>query len=230
MAMFGNNNWRIGQSGLDDNALTPQTFAPQDTTPSWLPQIPNAAPEPTGFNKPGGWAERLGAIGGILQNYGGRPNDAYDNFIQRNDQRRKEVLAQRQQALKAFLPQEVGGTITRLNSQTGKYDMLYAPPAKPEGPHFWETNDGSLAAIGGNYGADPKVLYKDPTPKIDWIAADDGQGGKVLKPYVRGGAAPSGPALGTVEGGYRFKGGDPANQGNWEPVGGPTPAASGTFR
>jgi hypothetical protein len=30
--------------------------------------------------------------------------------------------------------------------------------------------------------------------------------------------APQGPAVGTVEGGYRFKGGDPANQANWEPV------------
>jgi hypothetical protein len=37
--------------------------------------------------------------------------------------------------------------------------------------------------------------------------------------YAPGRQEPQGaPAAGTIEGGYRFKGGDPANQANWEPV------------
>jgi hypothetical protein len=52
----------------------------------------------------------------------------------------------------------------------------------------------------------------------------EGEGSKslfdrpALKKYATPEAAGQGPAVGTVEGGYRFKGGDPANQKNWEKV------------
>jgi len=44
-------------------------------------------------------------------------------------------------------------------------------------------------------------------------------------------AAPQGaPAVGMIEDGYRFKGGNPADRNAWEPVGGQTLPASGGFR
>lgn len=43
-------------------------------------------------------------------------------------------------------------------------------------------------------------------------------------------AAPSGPAVGTVRNGYRFKGGNPSDQGAWEKVGGAPSQGGGTFR
>lgn len=45
-----------------------------------------------------------------------------------------------------------------------------------------------------------------------------------------GGQASGGPAVGTVEDGYRFKGGDPSDQRNWEPAtGGPASLAPAGF-
>lgn len=47
---------------------------------------------------------------------------------------------------------------------------------------------------------------------------------------ITGQNQPGGPQIGTIEEGYRFLGGDPANPASWEEVGGPTQPASGGFR
>lgn len=61
--------------------------------------------------------------------------------------------------------------------------------------------------------------------------------GNTVREYVRPSAttpapnAPPPPAVGTVRGGYRFNGGNPADPSAWAPVdGGPTRTGSGTFR
>jgi len=82
----------------------------------------------------------------------------------------------------------------------------------------------------------PKYLENQASP-LRFVP--DGAGGvSVVDPaQFRGPTGPAasqggGPAPGTVEDGYRFKGGDPARKENWEPVGqgGPTQPASGGFR
>lgn len=50
----------------------------------------------------------------------------------------------------------------------------------PVSPHYWETNDGSLGMVGPD--GKPTILYKDPTPKINWIRADNGDGTQSLIP------------------------------------------------
>ncbi len=82
----------------------------------------------------------------------------------------------------------------------------------------------------------PKYLENQANP-VRFVP--DGMGGvTVVDPaaFQNGPTGPAaskggGPQPGTVEDGYRFKGGDPARPENWEPVdGGPTPQASGNFR
>lgn len=72
-----------------------------------------------------------------------------------------------------------------------------------------------LNAIAGKYGTD----YADENGNIRRRAAFD------PKSFAQ---PPSGPAPGTVEDGYRFKGGNPADPNAWEKVGG-QPAGNGPF-
>ena len=111
--------------------------------------------------------------------------------------------------------------------------MKARQPAQPGKPHFWETNNGSLGMVDPATGK-PTILYEDPTPKINWVTADNPDGTKSLIPVGPngpmqggGGQTSTGPQPGTIEDGYRFKGGDPADQSNWEEVA--SSNAGGTF-
>lgn len=87
---------------------------------------------------------------------------------------------------------------------------------KPAAPHYWEMNDGSLGMVGPD--GKPVVLFKDPTPKINWVTADNPDGTKSLIPM-----GPNGPLGG---------GAQPATPGiTFTPIedGGPA-ATPGTFR
>lgn len=98
---------------------------------------------------------------------------------------------------------------------------------KAAAPHYWETNDGSLGMVGPD--GKPVVLYKDPTPKITWLTADNGDGTKTIVPM-----GPAGPL--SQGGGGQASGATPGAE---PPAvlppdfdfdkGGPTPPASGMF-
>jgi hypothetical protein len=74
-------------------------------------------------------------------------------------------------------------------------------------PRMYAPAGGWAGATGGNYQPTP---YQAPgtTPPPGWTGMP-GSGG-----------TPAAPAPGTVSKGYRFKGGNPADRNNWEPVGG----------
>ncbi len=71
---------------------------------------------------------------------------------------------------------------------------------EPVQPHYWETNDGSLGIVGPD--GKPQILYQDPTPKVNWITADNPDGTKSVIPVGPNGPLnaqqPSRPAIGAV--------------------------------
>ncbi len=97
--------------------------------------------------------------------------------------------------------QDIAALLTSGNkSAMGLADNLYAARTpKQAAPHFWESNDGSQWTIGSDGKA--QLVYKDPTPKISWIQADNGDGTKTLIPM-----GPTGPLSAQM-------GGDPASGG-----------------
>jgi hypothetical protein len=65
----------------------------------------------------------------------------------------------------------------------------------------------------------PENGYKPYAPVTEYLAGGGrGQPGKPESAASPSPAANSGPKPGAVEDGYRFKGGDPGKQENWEPV------------
>lgn len=87
-----------------------------------------------------------------------------------------------------------------------------------EQPYRWKSNNGSLLELGPD--GQPKVVYEDPTPKINWVRADNGDGTFTMVPV-----GPNGP----------ISGGGPsaapvAPKGKLKPYGGQTATPSGTFR
>jgi hypothetical protein len=109
--------------------------------------------------------------------------------------------------------------------------------AAPGQPHYFEDNAGNQWQIGQD--GQPQQVFHDPTPRVQLVP--DGQGGfrgmpipNMAPPVTRAspqGAQQSGPAVGTVEDGHRFNGGDPADPSSWTPVeGGASPSnGSGGF-
>lgn len=79
------------------------------------------APKKPGFNDPGGWAERLSAIGDVLGRAGGMGSTGAMQALMQARQQRRELEAAR------YAPQHIGQAIVRLNPETNQYETLYAP-------------------------------------------------------------------------------------------------------
>jgi len=196
MAIFGGMKPPLG--GYDQMAAMQgqSGFAPmnQGFTP---PSIAAPQKKPGFFSKNGGWRDLAGAFGDAFS-----PNGpAY--FPQKQ---RQSELMQRQQMQEQ----------QRMQEREDKQWEWANKPQEERAPYRWEANDGSLMEVGPD--GQPRQVYKDPTPKVNYQRVDNGDGTFTMVPIVNGqimtqgiqqpGQAPSAPV-----GKLRPIGGQPGGNG-----------------
>ena len=218
MAMFGSQpiglsgqpDWlkMIGMAPQGQFQTAPQPMQPIPPQPMEQPALPVAAHPPgalgadgmmarqqnPGFGDPGGWGERLGAIGSVLLDTAGVKNDGYEQYMQlkrqRADDKRKELLAR----AAMYAPKDVGGSLVRLNPQTGKYEAVYTPDPKPASmPEIVQlatiANDTSQPDYARNAARERMAALNDPVVTMPG-------GGMALRSTVTGMLGASGAPSG----------------------------------
>lgn len=182
MAMFG--GLARKKAPFDFSPEVYQTPGIGDGLPGAIPMgdpglgVAPAAPEKKGVD----WARVMGIVSDGLAGAIGQPGQYAAGLRRDKELTRQDSLYQRQRT-------------DQMADWKAKQEWERANPA-PRAPHYWETNDGSLGAIGPD--GKPTILFKDPTPKVDWITANNPDGTKTLVPMQQGGG---GPNLGDAGGG-----------------------------
>lgn len=137
----------------------------------------------------------LGNVGdAIAQYYGVTP--VYRPMMQQQQQAEMIAEAQRQRALQAAQQNEEW-----YRREDYKASMAGQEPPKP-GSFEWYQNAS----------AQERAVYDQYNPFV----VSTGQGPVAVPRGTMGGSAA--PQAGAIEDGYMFKGGDPSDQRNWEPV------------
>ena len=195
MGLFGRSRADKLGAAIDIAGLREQAAA-QD--PSYMPPAPN----PGAFSRGGAGWQVLGAIGDSLSQMGGygAPFAQARNF-QRQQQLEEAQWTRRQES--------------ELAQRKAMHDYERANPA----PRYFEANNGDQFMIGPD--GQPKLVYHDPTPKVQWQRVENGDGTFTMVPIVNGQiAGGNGQQARTAPPGVTFT---PL------PDGGPTHPASGGF-
>lgn len=162
-------------------------------------------PQKPGFD----WQKLLGVLGDSLSIAGGGQAQYVPNLLEQR---------QRQQA-QQYAEQTYQRRRGDENADWQQREQWKREHPEPANPYRWESNDGSLLELGAD--GQPRVVYKDPTPKINWVRADNGDGTFTMVPM-----GPNGPINGGQGGGVPT-----APKGRLTPYGGgQTATPSGTFQ
>lgn len=120
-----------------------------------------------GFFQQGGTGRAIaGSLGDALMQMGGL-QPIYAPAMQERRQ-----MAQRQQMQQAQAHQAQQERMQGREDYVWQRDFDTTHP-KAVQPHYWESNDGSLMALGAD--GQPAKVYQDPSPRMNFIP--DGQGG-----------------------------------------------------
>lgn len=182
--LLGQNKKRAFQlPGQPDIADMPVTANQQPfvNNPSMAAQaaqlMPVDQPKPKFFGQGGTGRFIAGSIGDALQQWaGGQATFAQHRQMQQEAEQRAGMMQQ-----KAAADQEAAqrDRAAKWENWQRQYDYERGNP-KASAPYRWESNDGSLMEIGADN--QPRAVYKDPTPKIGWQRADNGDGTFTMVP------------------------------------------------
>jgi hypothetical protein len=139
-----------------------------DVNPSAMPiGIKEMTAKPKFFGQGGVGRAIAGSIGDFLLQQSGMQPIYGPTVLQQRDAEERARMAQQQRMQR-------------------REDMQWEWQNKPKdvNPYRWESNDGSLLEIGPD--GQPRVVYKDPTPKTTYITSDNGDGTKTIVPIVNG--------------------------------------------
>lgn len=215
MAMFG--NW----AQQDPNAITttlgngfaPNSFAgpAQGQAPSLQQQLP-APPAPVDDWQAPKWASAVGLIGDALQQAGGGKATYAPLLIQQ----RQQVYADRKQQQQQYLEYQRQAALATQQQAAARaleeYKLTHKAPTE-------DSFTRALAAAGIQPGSQEYInlarkraeMLTNPVQLVS-----DGLGGyTAVRPQSQATTAPTGPAVGEVQDGYRFLGGDPSKQSSW---------------
>lgn len=146
-----------------------------------------------GYNDPGGWAEKLSALGDVLGRAGGMGGTGAAQMLMQARQQRRQAEEAR------YAPQHLAnGIIVHLDRNTGQYVTDYAPPADAPAPGPIERNYTFLKGLDPNLAQQYVQGQANPMIGVDVQGPD---GSITRNFYPRSGApsaAPQGPPPGVT--------------------------------
>jgi len=193
---------RVGLAGLLDPSM--QIEAPQPDTSGLASLMPTGKAYKRGTGR-----DILGSIFDAMATFGGGQPNYWNSVNKEQDDLQARVEEERQRLAQLRQPKymEVGGNLISLNQETGQATPVYSPgPKQPD----WLGEAQAFNALP----PDQKAMvaqFKDVMSPI----AVSGPQGTVRVPRLYGQQQAPQVQPGTVQDGYIFMGGDPANPASW---------------
>lgn len=154
--LFGNRQWQLPRR----NSLLGDMPQPQ--------QQQQQQQQPSGRGLFGGWRNVAGIVGDALATANDMPALYAPQMMQRRD------IEARQQEMQARQQQQQADRMADREDWQWQYDYERENPRPSTAqPHRWESNDGDVYELGPD--GQPRRVFDDPTPKMNFIP--DGQGG-----------------------------------------------------